>query len=332
MERKNKSFLGLLLSLLMMSVPMVAQGAIQRGDVNGDGEVTISDVTELMNGLLTGSVSEDDDVADVNADGSVGIADVTALIQYLLLGGELPPLGPQIEEFVVNGVPFAMVPVEGGTFTMGATAEQGSDPSDRERPAHQVTVSAFSIGQTEVTQALWQAVMSSAPSYFTGYDLPVERVSWEDCQVFISLLRQLTGRNFRLPTEAEWEFAARGGNKSLGYKYAGSNNLVLVAWYSYNASWELRGTGNHGTHPVATREPNELELFDMSGNVHEWCEDWYGDYSSEAQVDPTGPATGSGRVYRGGTWYFDEWFCRVSFRNSVSPTYRSYGIGLRLAL
>ena len=207
-----------------------------------------------------------------------------------------------------------------------------SDANSRELPVHQVTVSSFYIGQTEVTQALWQAVMGDNPSYFHGPDLPVEQISWEDCQAFIAQLNRLTGCTFRLPTEAEWEFAARGGNESQGYKYAGGNDPASVAWYSYNDSWELRGTGYYGTHAVATRLPNELMLHDMSGNVHEWCQDWYGDYSSAAVTDPTGPAGGTGRVYRGGSWYFDEWFCRVSFRNQFSPTYRSYGIGMRLAL
>ena len=251
------------------------------------------------------------------------------LIDYLLGVTTFPP---EEEEFSVGDVTFTMMPVEGGTFMMGATAEQGTDGSERERPVHQVTLDTYFIGQTEVTQALWVAVMGSNPCYFGGESNPVENVSWEDCQEFIAAINQLTGRNFRLPTEAEWEFAARGGNESQGYKYAGSDNISSVAWYSGNDSWPTRGTGSYGTHPVATRMPNELMLFDMSGNVHEWCQDWYGDYSVESQTNPSGPDTGTNRVYRGGSWYFDEWFCRVSFRNSVTPSYRSYGIGLRLAL
>jgi len=314
----------------MLALPLNSTAAsIQRGDVNGDGSVTIADVTTLIDYLLGGNLQVDEACADVNRDGTVSIADVTTLIDYLLGGVVFPP---EEEEFTVNGVTFTMVPVEVGTFMMGATEEQGSNASDREKPVHQVTVSSYYIGRTEVTQALWTAVMGDNPSYFISPEFPVERVSWDACQQFIAALNELTGRNFRLPTEAEWEFAARGGNQSEGYKYAGSDDLSSVGWYSGNDSWMLRGTGAYGTHEVATRMPNELELYDMSGNVHEWCQDWYGSYSIEEQVDPTGPASGTGRVYRGGSWYFDEWFCRVAFRNSVVPTYTSYGIGFRLAL
>ncbi|MBR7012721.1 MAG: SUMF1/EgtB/PvdO family nonheme iron enzyme [Muribaculaceae bacterium] len=301
-----------------------------RGDVNSDGSVTIGDVSSLIDYLLSGDESGISlTAADVNHDNSVTIGDVSSLIDYLL-SGEWPE--EPVQTFTVNGVDFVMVPVEGGTFSMGATAEQGSDASSRERPVHQVTLSSYAIGQTEVTQELWLAVMGSNPSHFNGNQLPVEMVSWEDCQTFIAMLNELTDQHFRLPTEAEWEYAARGGNYSQGYKYAGGNNLAMVGWYSYNDSWELRGTGYYGTHAVSTREPNELQLYDMSGNVHEWCQDRYGDYTSAAQVDPTGPSTGTTRVYRGGNWYFDDWFCRVSFRNGLSPTTSNYGIGLRLAL
>ena len=226
--------------------------------------------------------------------------------------------------FTVNGVSFEMIPVEGGTFTMGATAEQGSDAYDWEKPAHQVTLSSYSIGKTEVTQALWKAVMGRNPSNFKGDDLPVENVSWDDCQEFIKKLNQLTGLNFRLPTEAEWEFAARGGNKSKGYKYAGSNNLDEVAWYDDNS--------NKKTHAVATKRPNELGIYDMSGNVWEWCQDWYGDYSSSSQTNPEGPNTGSYRVHRGGSWDGLARYCRVSNRDYNSPDYGDYSLGFRLCL
>ena len=314
---------------LIMAVALSTQAYALRGDVNNNNEVTIADATALIDYLLSGDASSISLTgADVNRDGNVAINDVTALIDYLL-SGQWP--AEPFQTFTVNGVDFAMVPVEGGTFTMGATAEQGSDASSREKPVHHVTVSSFSIGQTEVTQELWIAVMGSNPSYFGGSQLPVEQVSWHDCQAFITRLNELTNENFRLPTEAEWEFAARGGNDSQGYKYSGSSDLPIVAWYSYNDSWEWRGTGYYGTHEVATRNPNELQLYDMSGNVHEWCQDWCGDYTSGAQLDPTGPTTGTTRVYRGGNWNLDDWFCRVSFRNGLSPANRNYGIGLRLA-
>ena len=229
------------------------------------------------------------------------------------------------QTFTVNGVSFTMVGVEGGTFTMGATSEQGtSDPYDDEYPTHSVTLSDFAIGETEVTQELWRAVMGNNPSHFSGTNLPVENVSWNDCQTFITKLNQLTGKNFRLPTEAEWEYAARGGNKSRGYKYAGSNTLSDVAWYSDNSSSK--------THPVKQKQANELGLYDMSGNVHEWCQDWFGTYSSSAQTNPTGPASGSYRVNRGGGWYGSARSCRVSIRSSGTPTFYGYYLGLRLAL
>ena len=228
------------------------------------------------------------------------------------------------QTFTVNGVSFTMVGVEGGTFTMGATSEQGSDPWDDEYPTHSVTLSSFSIGETEVTQELWKAVMGSNPSYFSGTNLPVEYVSWNDCQTFITKLNQLTGKNFRLPTEAEWEYAARGGNKSKGYKYAGSNTLSDVAWYTDNSSSK--------THPVKQKQANELGLYDMSGNVWEWCQDWYGSYSSSSQTNPTGPAAGSYRVGRGGGWFSHAGRCRVSIRSSSTPTSCNDFLGLRLAL
>ena len=226
--------------------------------------------------------------------------------------------------FSIGNVRFEMVRVEGGTFTIGATAEQGSDADSDEKPTHQVTLSSYSIGKTEVTQALWQAVMGSNPSKFKGSNLPVEQVSWEDCQTFIRKLNALTGKNFRLPTEAEWEFAARGGNNSRGYKYSGSNTLSNVAWYDDNSS--------NKTHPVATKAPNELGIYDMSGNVWEWCNDWYGSYSSSSQYNPTGPNSGSRRVYRGGSWFDYARYCRVSNRLNSLPTSRDSHLGLRLAL
>ena len=225
--------------------------------------------------------------------------------------------------FTVNGVTFEMVAVKGGTFTMGATPEQGGDADDDERPAHSVTLDDYYIGKFEVTQELWEAVMGSNPSYFYGSNLPVERVSWNDCQEFITKLNGLTGKNFRLPTEAEWEYAARGGNRSGGYKYSGSNSISEVAWYYDNSS---------RTHPAGTKSPNELGIYDMSGNVYEWCQDWYGSYGSGSQTNPTGPSSASYRVDRGGGWDFNARVCRVSYRSSRTPAYRNKNLGLRLAL
>ena len=228
------------------------------------------------------------------------------------------------QTFTVNGVKFTMVPVEGGTFTMGATSEQGSDAEDDGKPAHQVTLSDYYIGQTEVTQALWEAVMGSNPSGHKGDNLPVELVSWDDCQEFIQKLNQLTGRQFRLPTEAEWEYAARGGRKSRGYKYAGGNDIGLVAWYDDNNS------GNR-THTVATKQANELGVYDMSGNAWEWCSDWYDSYQSSSQSDPQGPSSGFGRVLRGGSYDYDAGDCRVSRRGFNAPGNRNGDLGLRLS-
>ena len=228
-------------------------------------------------------------------------------------------LPPVIQNLIAN-----MVRVEGGTFTMGATPEQGSDAWDDEKPTHQVTLSSFSIGKYEVTQEEWEAVMGSNPTYIKGAKLPVEHVSWDDCQTFIRKLNQMTGKSFRLPTEAEWEFAARGGNRSNHYKYSGSNNLSSVAWYA-------RNSGNK-THPVGQKSPNELGLYDMSGNVWEWCADWYGDYSSSAQTDPKGSSSASNRVNRGGGWRGSARNCRVSNRSGDTPSDSSDFLGLRLAL
>ena len=224
----------------------------------------------------------------------------------------------------IDGLLSNMVKVEGGTFVMGATSEQGSDADDSEKPTHSVTLSSFYLCKYEVTQALWQAVMGNNPSSFKGNNLPVENVSWNDCQTFISRLNSLTGRKFRLPTEAEWEYAARGGNRSRGYKYSGSNKLSDVAWFDDNSGSEM--------HPVGSKSTNELGLYDMSGNVYEWCSDWYGTYSLSSQTNPIGPSDGFGRVYRGGGWCGEAMFCRSSFRFYFTPDSRIFGLGLRLAL
>ena len=229
-------------------------------------------------------------------------------------------------KYVVKGVSFTMKPVDGGTFTMGCTPEQIEQiiwtPNDRNYP-HTVSVHDYCIGETEVTQDLWKAVMGSAPSMHKGKDLPVEQVSWNDCQKFITRLNELTGKTFRLPTEAEWEYAARGGKQSKGYKYSGSNNLDDVAWYNTNS--------NERTHSVKQKKANELGLYDMSGNVWEWCSDWYGDFDESGQTDPTGPLYGDKRVVRGMD-YSNDHKIGVSFRMGIPPDDQYPIYGFRLAL
>ena len=224
---------------------------------------------------------------------------------------------------VKNGISIEMVKVEAGSFNMGATPEMQA-PYEVEKPVHRVTLTNnYYIGKYEVTQALWKIVMGSNPSGFKGDNLPVEIVSWNKCQDFISKLNAMTGKRFRLPSEAEWEYAARGGNKSRGYQYSGSNTIGDVAWYYGNSS---------STHAVGTKQPNELGIYDMTGNVSEWCQDWYDSYSSSPQTNPTGAASGSSRVFRGGSWYFSARDCRTSYRDCITTDYRDGNLGLRLFL
>ncbi len=249
-----------------------------------------------------------------------------------------------------------MVYVKGGTFTMGATSEQGSDYDSDELPTHQVTLSDFYIGKYEVTQQLWEYVMkysgtaadgstmsaygsdvwlgsNPSSSYGVGNYYPAYYVSWEDIvNIFIPRLNKITGKTFRLPTEAEWEYAAQGGNKSKGYKYSGSNTIGEVAWYEVNAYNVGSSSPDYGTHQVGTKAPNELGLYDMSGNVWEWCSDWYSSsyYSSSPSTNPTGPTSGSYRVGRGGSWFNYAQYCRVSYRNASTPGARYYDVGFRL--
>ena len=242
----------------------------------------------------------------------------------VLSSGSSSPSGNTITIPVKNGINIEMVKVEAGSFDMGATPEM-ENPDTDEMTVHRVTLTNdYYIGKYEVTQALWQAVMGSNPSSFKGYDLPVEEVSWNDCQDFISKLNAMTGKRFRLPTEAEWEYAARGGKKSRGYRYSGSNTLGDVAWYGDNSGSK--------THAVGTKQPNELGIYDMSGNVLEWCQDRYGSYSSSPQTNPTGAVGGSRRVFRGGSWNSSAWGCRTSFRFSRTPDNRFIILGLRLVL
>ena len=228
-----------------------------------------------------------------------------------------------------NEIVGEMIFVEGGTFTMGCTSEQGNTCTNRERPAHLVTLTKdFYIGKYPVTQAQWAAVMDNDPSREDN-NLPVELVSWNGAQEFIAKLNAMTEKTYRLLTEAEWEYAARGGKESLGYRYSGSNDIEEVAWH----------VGNSGgiSHPVGQKEANELGIYDMSGNVFEWVNDRYGAYRNVPQIDPQGPITGLDRVYRGGSSCGgNAWDVRVSARNRANPGAFSYvvncGFGFRLAI
>ena len=225
---------------------------------------------------------------------------------------------------VKDDISIDMVRVEAGMFTMGATPEM-EEPFDNEEPTHKVMLTNdYYIGKYEVTQALWQTVMGNNPSNFKGDNLPVETVSWDDCQEFICKLNIITGKKFRLPTEAEWEYAARGGKKSRGYLYSGSNNISDVAWCDSNSGSK--------THAVGSKQANELGIYDMSGNVWEWCQDWYEKYSSSFQTDPTGANRGSNRVFRGGCWFFPAGFCCASYRANGTPAEGGKFLGLRLVL
>ena len=227
-------------------------------------------------------------------------------------------------QLIVNGVSFKMVLVDGGEFVMGGTAEQAC-PDPDEMPQHKVKLSAFFMSETLVTQALYKAVMGVNPSHFnTNPQHPVESVTWHDCQRFIQTLNQITGFKFRLPTEAEWEYAARGGQQSHGCQFAGSAEVDSVAWYEKNSEMT--------THPVMTKQPNELGIYDLSGNVWEWCADWKGEYFPEKQTNPRGVEDGRERVSRGGAWFSSERTCRVSNRNSNVPGHRSMMLGFRIVL
>lgn len=227
----------------------------------------------------------------------------------------------------VDSVRFRMMPVEGGSFTMGCTHPRGEKHTYAdELPTHKVTLNSYYIGQYEVTQALWVAVMGENPSKFTGNDsLPVEQVSWNEVQIFIARLSQITGYRFRLPTEAEWEFAARGGNRTRHTAYPGvRNQLWECCWFG--------GNSDGHSHPVGRLKPNELGLYDMGGNVAEWCSDWMSHYSAQPQNCPQGPREGENRILRGGCFNSPTWGCSVFERSWYLPDYGYSFYGFRLAL
>lgn len=257
--------------------------------------------------------------------GGVGVALVVAVVLFMTLYHSTDARATYADNVLtVNGITYRMIPVEGDRFQMGAHQNQSNHMGVNEKPVHWVTVDNYLIGETEVTQDLWHAVMGKNPSEQKGHDLPVESVSWEDCETFIGKLNALTGMKFRFPTEAEWEFAARGGKKSKGYAYSGSDNIDDVAWY-----YQMRRTQERS---VKRKKPNELGLYDMSGNVFEWCQDWYGDYTSESQTNPQGPSSGTFHVYRGGSWSTHSWRCRTSYRSANVTEFDYHFMGLRLAL
>ena len=231
--------------------------------------------------------------------------------------------------FNVKGVDFKMIYVRGGTFLMGAEKQQGKDVQKNELPVHEVTLGGFHIGETEVTQALWEAVMGSNPSTSKSALNPVETVSWDECQMFVRKLNKLLenelyGKKFSLPTEAQWEFAAREGDSASRHRFSGSSSAGAV-------SWNLSNSGGR-SHPVMEKQPNRLGLYDMSGNVWEFCSDRYGNYTAARQDNPVGATSGMYRVRRGGSYTSESTDCRVSRRMSCAQNVRDRSVGLRLAL
>ena len=243
---------------------------------------------------------------------------------------------------VIQALEATMVYVEGGTFMMGATEEQGNDVWPNETPVHEIRLDGFYIGKFEVTQAQWKAVMGTAladmvaqndwSAYGLGDNVPMYDVSWHDAVAFCARLSEVTGKTYRLPTEAEWEYAARGGQNAEGTRYAGSDDIDEVAWHEGN-SWSLGSEHpDFCVHAVGQKRPNGLGLYDMSGNVWEWCQDWYGEdyYASSPAFNPPGPVNGALRVSRGGSWCSDERYCRVSFRDNANPGIWARNLGFRV--
>ena len=331
-EYSLKAHLNLLMSIVIMTDLVGAEvfvDKVYKGATDKNGLLTIE---EMPTGEHQVMVTQGDIIARQtinvsNSQISFRLTTKTAAASAAAISAPATATATSVSS--VNATPDAlpqieMVFVKGGTFTMGATPEQGRDAVFDEKPVHSVTVSDFYIGKYEVTQAQWEAVMGENPSHFKGENRPVDSVSWNDIQEFIEKLNAKTGKQYRLPTEAEWEYAARGGNQSKGYKYSGSNNIDEVAWHSDNSASR--------THIVGQKQPNELGLYDMTGNVYEWCSDWYWSkyYKNALSDNPTGPAIGTNRVLRGGGWYSFGIWCRVSNRHEYAPSKSYYDIGFRL--
>ncbi len=320
--KKTKRLLSVIMAMMAMASvsPAWAQG--MRVPVQGD--------------ILTSR-------GDVNGDGYVDIADIGSIIDIMsgksIISESLSESGDEVT-FTILGFPIKMYRVKAGTFTMG------SSDFDTEKWPRKVTITQdFFIAETEVTQRFWTALMGEAhipttsgytqwiPTFGMGDDYPAYFLSWDLCQEFIGKLNALTKRQFRLPTEAEWEYAARGGHKSQGFKFAGSNDCAEVAWYEETSALPGIGSAYYGSQPVKTKKPNELGLYDMSGNLMEWCSDWYqNSYSTATLKDPKGPETGVGRVLKGGSWGTSDTFCRPSARQASAPNKQFQGNGLRLVL
>ena len=284
------------------------------GDLNEDGIFNITDVTSLISCLL--GEEQASEIADVDGDYRLSIKDITSGIDLLLCGRN------PAHVFMVDGCLIRMIEVEGGTFNMGGYDNQAFGD---ELPVHEVTLSTFLIGETEVDNDLWEWLMGDDPQ--EGHPdprCPCVNIMWGGCWNLTHYLTEQTGFNFRLPTEAEWEYAARGGKFSHGYIYSGSDNYDDVAWCELNSG--------DVTQHVGIKRPNELGIYDTSGNVWEWCQDWFGPYSSESCVNPTGPETGTERVVRGGCMWGHVRFCRTTYRMSYEPNTRRKDIGFRLAI
>ena len=312
-----KRLIFLLLTVWLLTI-QVAAAQIRDYDVNQDGEVNIADVNAIIHAIYS---DFGDSRTDVNCDGEVNIADVNSLVDVIL--GREPQNNGLV--FHVGNASFKMIKVDGGTFMMGNNSGKSN-----EKPVHEVTLSPYYIGETEVTQALWKAAGYINRSYYKGSKLPIHDVMWLECQEFIRRLNVLTGYRFSLPTEAQWEFAARGGNGSQGYQYAGSDDIGSVAWYHDNSNVDGRWI-----HEVATKQPNELGIYDMSGNVVEWCLDRYYAYSSGAQVDPVWPGAedeSDDCIIRGGSCFTAANQCSVTARDYSWNRHRDVDNGMRLAL